>query len=286
MTPNVKLWIAILVGILTATLVAVELSYWIADVTTITSRPEWIDDPAFTSAIRMEDAIPGEQRGEYFFLIRSYLVVLAAVMMLAALVTGLWARGKAIPLSRLRYQKLLLFGTILPLVVGGVIMYFNLFGATAYSIGYVWPGFVVNLALLSCAMLYITLAMTRKYVNRYCHRQKYMVPPFQRWPGFLNIFTLLLLLVTALLPPSWWWAQFAALGWVVLSGIIHLARELKCLRELTRYPQFYRLAAGTAYWTLCLSALFVSVVAVPLWWYLESREFSRASVTVTEEVSY
>lgn len=222
------------------------------------------------------DALAPERRAEYFFAVRLLLVLAAAIMTALAFVVGIYSRySYSVALGRARYEKIVFFGFLLPVVLGGVIIYFNLFGATDYGIWYNWPKFTVCIMLLTCAVLYITLAMTRKYVNRFCHSQNIHVPPFQRWPGLLNVGTLLILLAASLTPPEWRTVHYCAMGWVVLTAVIYILRELRYLKALNKYSDYYRYGAGTAYVTLCISSLGLALIAVPLWWCAENREISR-----------
>jgi hypothetical protein len=213
-----------------------------------------------------KDDLQPERTAEYYYAVKLLFVAAAVIMLVLALFSGIYSKFNAVPLTRLRYEKLIFFGFLLPIAAGGAIFYFNLTGATDYGIWYNWPGFAVYVTLMTCAVLYITLAMTRKYVNKYCHANHISVPPFQRWPGFLNIGTLIILLATALIaePQNSSW-HYAALIWVIFTAILYLLREIRYIRQLAKYKSYYRYAAGTAYITLCISALGMLLIAVPLW---------------------
>lgn len=233
-----------------------------------------------------QDELAPERRAEYFFAVRLLLVVAAAIMTGLAFVVGIYSKySYSVALGRLKYEKIVFFGFLVPVVLGGVIIYLDLFGATDYGIWYNWPKFTVYIMLLTCAVLYITLAMTRKYVNRFCHSQNIPVPPFQRWPGLLNVGTLLILLGAALTPPEWRTVHYCAMGWVVLTAVIYIMRELRYLKALNKYSVYYRYGAGTAYLTLCISSLGLALIAVPLWWCAENQEIGRDRVVMTRAES-
>ena len=222
------------------------------------------------------DELQPERQAEYFYAVKLLLVGAAIVMLVLALIFGFYSKFKSVPLNKMRYGKLVVFGFLLPITTGGLIFYTNITGATDYGIWYNWPGFTVYVTLMTCAVLYITLAMTRKYVNKFCHANQISVPPFQRWPGLLNVGTLLILLATVLFSdPANYLSQYAALLWVVFTAVIYLLREVRYIRQLTKYNTYYRFAAGTAYITLCISALGMLLIAVPLWSLAEKDAIAK-----------
>ena len=261
-------------------------------VETVRDSPDMASAGCLALAVGLPDgstsreALAPERRAEYFFAVRLLLIVAAAIMTGLAFVVGIYSKySHSVALGRVKYEKIVFFGFLVPVVLGGVIIYFDLFGATDYGIWYNWPKFTVCIMLLTCAVLYITLAMTRKYVNRFCHSQNIQVPPFQRWPGLLNVGTLLILLAAAFTPPEWRTVHYCAMGWVVLTAVIYILRELRYLKAINKYSAYYRYGAGTAYLSLCISSLGLALIAVPLWWCAENREISRDETVMVRAAS-